>query len=207
MGGAVYGTIQVIPPQGALVRNTDCCEEGVVDRSRRCQYGQSRPFRLRHPADRAGVNATIASAAYGGTDECCDPDSDYYTTRDSRYTHSQLNRPTFDIVWGSQTSQPPTATGMSAAAAISEPPNPDDGAQRHPVPLDAPDVALRGQRLLTYGEKRLCREEAGTIQEPGRARPTDQPHRPQMDCQAPEIKVRQPSTPLLVNELADAGWS
>ncbi len=27
------------------------------------------------------------------------------------------------------------------------------GAGRHPVPLDAPDVVLRGQRLLAYGER------------------------------------------------------
>ncbi len=39
-----------------------------------------------------------------------------------------------------------TTRGMSAAAARSDPPNPDgdghSGTQRHPVPLDAPDVAL-----------------------------------------------------------------
>ncbi len=67
-----------------------------------------------------------------------------------------MNRLTFDIVWGSQPSRPMTATGMSAAAGTSDPPNPDgdgySGAQRHLVPLDAPDVALRGQRLLAYGE-------------------------------------------------------
>ena len=39
--------------------------------------------------------------------------------------------------------------------------NASQGARRQPVPLDAPDVALRGQRLLAYGE-RLRREEAET---------------------------------------------
>ncbi len=39
-------------------------------------------------------------------------------------------------------------------------PDPCYGAQRHPVPLDAFDVDLRGQRLLDYGE-RLCQEETG----------------------------------------------
>ncbi len=44
------------------------------------------------------------------------------------------------------------------------------GARRHPVPLDAPDVALRGQRLLAYGE-RLRREEAEAVNPAaGRAR-------------------------------------
>ncbi len=99
-----------------------------------------------------------------------------------------------------------TATGMSAAAATSEPPHPDgdgySGAQRHPVPLDAPDVVLRGQRLLAYGE-RLRREEAEIIQEPGRARPTGRPQRPPMDRQAPEVRVRQTRAPLLVDQLAD----
>ncbi len=47
-----------------------------------------------------------------------------------------------------------TATGMSAAAAW----QPGEGdnysrSQRHPVPLDAPDVALRGQRLMAYEER------------------------------------------------------
>ncbi len=100
------------------------------------------------------------------------------------------------------------ATGMSAAAAIPDPPNPDgDGyseVQRHLVPLDTPDVALRGQRLLGYGD-RLRHKEAEIIKEPGRPRPIGQPHRPLMDHQAPNVRVRQPRTPLLANRLADAG--
>ncbi len=74
-------------------------------------------------------------------------------------------------MWGSQQSRPMTATGMSAAATS----DPDgDGysrTQRHPVPLDAPNVALQGQRLMAYGE-RLRREEEQITQESGRARPT-----------------------------------
>ncbi len=31
------------------------------------------------------------------------------------------------------------------------------GTGRHPVPLDAPDVALQGQRLLAYGEREVAR--------------------------------------------------
>ncbi len=70
-----------------------------------------------------------------------------------------------------------TATGMSAAASTSDPLNPDrdgySGAQRHPVPLDAPDVTLRSQRFLAYGERLRC-EEAEIIPGPSQARPTSQ---------------------------------
>ncbi len=81
-----------------------------------------------------------------------------YSSRDSWCTQSQTSRPTYDVVWGSQQSRPMTATGMSTAAAWH--PEGDDYSrtQRHPVPLDAPDVALRGQRLMAYKE-RLRREE------------------------------------------------
>ncbi len=99
-----------------------------------------------------------------------------------------------------------TATRMSAATMTSDPPNPDgdgySGAQPHPVPLDAPDIALRGQRLLAYGE-RLRSKEAEIIQEPVRDRPMGRPHRPLMDRYNPEVRVRQPRAPLLVNQLAD----
>ena len=101
MGGPVSGTRQMLPPRGplaTLARETDCCDEGIVDQSRQYLYSKSRPLRLRHPADHTGVNAMITSAAYGGTDECYDPDSDCYASRDPWYTQSQTNRPMFDIV-------------------------------------------------------------------------------------------------------------
>ncbi len=49
----------------------------------------------------------------------------------------------------------PVLTGPGEESAL-------HGTGCHPVPLDAPDVALRGQRLLGYGE-RLQREEAETF--------------------------------------------
>ena len=56
--------------------------------------------------------------------------------------------------------------------------NASQGARRQPVPLDAPDVALRGQRLLAYGE-RLRRDEAETGNPgAGRARHPARPRRP-----------------------------
>ena len=148
MGGAVSGIRQMIPPQGPLARETDCCDEGMVDRSQQYPNSESRPFRLRHPADRVGVSAAISGAAYGGTDECCDPDSNYYASRDPWYTQSQANRPTFDVVLGGQMSRPMTAMGMNAAAVTSEPPPP-----RIPMvmALLGPSVTLCPARPKTAG--------------------------------------------------------
>ncbi len=50
--------------------------------------------------------------------------------------------------------------GMSAAAACQSERDDYPRSQRQPVPLDAPNVALRGQGLMAY-EKRLRREEGG----------------------------------------------
>ncbi len=65
--------------------------------------------------------------------------------------------------------------GINVTATPADPPPQKedcrDGAQRHPVPLDALYVTLRGQRLLAYGE-RLCRGEAGiAAAESGRDHP------------------------------------
>ena len=97
-----------------------------------------------------------------------------------------------------------TATGMSAAAAWH--PERDDCSitQRHPIPLDAPDVALRGQRLMAY-EERLRREEGQVSQESGRARPSNRSYRPPMERLGAEVRVRRPCTPLLVDRLAEDG--
>ena len=111
------------------------------DRSQQSRYGESRPFRLGHPTGRAGASATVTRATCGETDDCCEPEGDCYSSQGPWYTQSQMNRPTFDVVWGSHQSQPMTATGMSAAAAWH--PEGDDYSrtQHHPIPLDAPDVA------------------------------------------------------------------
>ncbi len=75
--------------------------------------------------------------------------------------------------------------------------------QRQPVPLDAPDVALRGQRLMAY-EERLRREEGRASQEMGQARPINRQQRPPVDRMGPAAGVRRPRTPLLVDRLAEA---
>ena len=69
------------------------------------------------------------------------------------------------------------------------------GARRQPVPLDAPDVALRGQRLLAYGE-RLQREEVETVNPAaGRARHPARPRRPVARQQWPEAAERRMPAP------------
>ncbi len=82
-----------------------------------------------------------------------------------------------------------TVTGISAAATSDPDGDGYSGTQRHPVPLDAPEVALRGQRLMAYGE-RLCRKEEEIAQESGRAHPTGRPHRPLMEQLATKVRVR-----------------
>ncbi len=61
---------------------------------------------------------------------------------------------------------------MNAAAAWQLEGDDYSRSQRQPVPLDAPDVALRGQRLMAY-EERLRREERRASQETGQARPSN----------------------------------
>ncbi len=52
------------------------------------------------------------------------------------------------------------------------------GARHQPVPLDAPDVALRGQRLLAYGERLRRKEIEAGNPGAGRARPPARPRQP-----------------------------
>ncbi len=66
------------------------------------------------------------------------------------------------------------------------------GAGHHPAPLDAPDVALRGQRLLAYGE-RLRREE--TEAAAGHAHHLARPRQPMARQQWPEAAERQMPMP------------
>ncbi len=154
VGGAVSGTRHLVPPRGPLGRESDCCEEEMNERSQQSRYGESRPFKLGHPEGRAGASATVTCAMYGEADDCCESEGECCSSRDPWYTQSQTSRPTYNVVWGSQQSRPMTAIGMSAAAAWHLEGNAYSRTQRHPVPLDSSDVALRGQRLMAY-EARL----------------------------------------------------
>ncbi len=107
----------------------------------------------------------------------------------------------------------PTTVHMMSAASVPADlalanRDPFYGAQHHPVPLDAPDVALRGQRLMAYG-KRLCREETDIeVVEPGCAHHPARPHRPMAGHQLPEVadrnKLRLPW--LLMQEKTSEQW-
>ncbi len=139
-----------------------------------------RPFQLGHPAGRAGASATVTRATYEEAEDCCEPEGDCYSSRDPWYTQSQTSRPTYDVMWGSQQSRPLAATGTSATTAWQSEGDDYSRSQRHPIPLDAPDVALRGQRLMTYKE-RLMREEGRASQETGWARPSNRSYRPPVE--------------------------
>ena len=148
VAGAVSRNRSLLPPRGLLGQDIECYDEEMNDRSQQSRYGESRPFRLEHPVGCAGASATVTRATYEETEDCREPEGGCYSSQDPWYTQSQTSRPTYDVVWGSQQSRPRTATGVSAAAAWH--PEEDDysRSQRHHVPLDAPDIALRGQRLM-----------------------------------------------------------
>ncbi len=134
------GIRSLLPPRGPLGRDIECCDEEVNDRSQQSRYGESRPFRLGHPGGRAGASATVTRARYEETEDCCEPEGNCNSSRDPWYTQLQTSRATYDVVWGSQQSRPRIATGMSAAAAWHPEGDGYSRSQRHPVPLDAPDV-------------------------------------------------------------------
>ena len=124
--------------------------------------------------ERAPVNHANSSVKAYGTDrnhatDYGEPEADCYLARYPWHTQSQSGRPCPETVWGYRTAM---SRSVPAPSAVIEPSRPNviapgeesafPGARRHPVPLDAPDVALRGQRLLAYGE-RLRWEEAEAV--------------------------------------------
>ncbi len=92
------GTRRLVPPRGPLDRDIECCEEEMNDQSQQSRYGETRPFRLGHPAGRAGASATVTRATYEETEDCCEPEGDCYSSRDPWYTQSQTSRPTYNVV-------------------------------------------------------------------------------------------------------------
>ncbi len=63
VGGAVGGVRYFVPPHAALAEETDCRKERMTDYSRPREYSESRPYRIRHPVNRASTSAIISSAA------------------------------------------------------------------------------------------------------------------------------------------------
>ena len=166
VGAAVSGTRRLVLLRGPLGRDLDCCEEEMNDRSQQSRYGESRPLRRGHPAGRASANATVTHAMYGEADDCCGPENDCYSSRDPWYMQLQTSRPTYDVVWGSQQSRPMMATGVSAAAVWHPKGNDYSKSQLHPVPLGAPDVALRGHGIRGKTKARRGTDQPGVRQGP-----------------------------------------
>ncbi len=91
-----------------------------------------------------------------------EPEVDGCIVRDPWPTQPQSARPCPEAVCGYCTVMSrsvPESDRVSAAAPREE--NVSQGARRQPVPLDAPDVSLRRQRLQAY-EERLRQEEVET---------------------------------------------
>ncbi len=151
---------------------------------------------------RASLGATAYSAERNQAADYGDPETNYYVDRDPWYTQSQSGRPCPETVWGYRKTMPrsvPAPNAMTEPArsvlAAQGEESTIRGAGHHPVSLDAPDVALRGQRLLAYGE-RLWWEEAEVINPaPGRARHPARPHRTMARQQWPEAAEREMPAP------------
>ncbi len=109
----------------------------------------------------------------GHTEDYREPEVDYYVDRDPWYTQSQLGRPCPETLWGHRMAMPRSVPALNAVPVPAYPAPADPvpmegdlirGARCHPIPLHVPDVALRGQQLLAYGERLLQEEtEAGII--------------------------------------------
>ncbi len=166
VGGTVLGTVggnrRLVPPRMLLVEDAECREERILNSSSLRACDEPRLYGERVPA----TNASSGVTTYGVDRSCAadygEPEMDGYIARDPWYTQSQSGRPCPETVWGYRTaisSNVPESDRANVVAPREE--NAFQGARRQPVPLDAPDVALRGQRLLAYGE-RLRREEAET---------------------------------------------
>ncbi len=130
---------------------------------------ESRLYKGRAPVNHASLGATAYSAERNHAADYGEPETNYYLDRDPWYTQSQSGRPCPEAACKYCTTMPRSAPMSNAIIEPARPvltaPGEEStipGARRHLVPLDAPDVALRGQRLLAYGE-RLRREEAEAV--------------------------------------------
>ncbi len=173
-----------------------------MDSSSQRASEEPRLFRERAPVNHASLSATAYSAERSHATDYDEPETTYYVDRDPWYTQSQSGRPCPETEWGYRTTMPrsvpmPNAM-MEPACPILVAPGEEStihGAGRHPVPLDAPDVALQGQRLLAYGEW-LRQEEAEVVNlAAGCARHPARPCRPMARQQWPEAAERQMAVP------------
>ncbi len=173
------GSRRLTQPRVLLVEDTECREGRILNTSSWRAGDESRLYRECAPVTNASSGATMYGAERNYTADYGEPEVDGCIVRDPWPTQSQSGRPCPEAVWGYRTTMSrsvPEADRVSAAAPREE--NVSRGARRQPVPLDAPDVALRGQRLQAY-EERLRREDGETGNPgAGRARHPARPRRP-----------------------------
>ncbi len=153
----------MVPPRVILVEDAECCDGGRRDPASQRTSDESRSYRECAPVNHASVGATAYSAERNHTADYGQPENNYYDNyydRDPWYLQSQLGRPCPEAVWGYRTAMPRSAPAPNVVIEPTRPvmtvPGEEGtirGARHHPVPLDAPDVALTGQRLLAYGER------------------------------------------------------
>ena len=158
----VGGNRRSVPPRVLLVEEAGCREGRILDASSLRACDEPRLYRERAPVTNASSGVTTYGVDRSCTADYGEPGMDGYIVRDPWYTQSQSGRPCPETVWGYRTAMSrnvPEPDRANVAAQREE--NASQGARHQPVPLDAPDVALRGQRLLAYGE-RLRRDRAET---------------------------------------------
>ncbi len=179
VGGAMGGNRRLAPPRMLLVKDAECHEGRILDSSSLRACDEPRLYRERAPVTNASSGVTTYGVDRSCTADYGEPEIDGYIARDPWYTQSQSGRPCPETVWGYHTVTSRNVFKPDRPNVIApEEENASHGARCQPVPLDAPDVALRGQRLLAYGERlRWVEIEAGHPGA-GRACHPDRPRRP-----------------------------
>ncbi len=145
VGGAVGGSRRLAPPRGLLVEEANYREGRMLDNSSLRACDEPRLYRERAPV----TNASSGVTAYGVERSCAadysELEADGYVARDLWHTQSHPGRPCPEAVWGYQTAmsrEVPEPDRHPVPAPREE--DASHGARRQQVPLDAPDVALRG---------------------------------------------------------------
>ncbi len=162
-----------------FVEEADYREGRILDTSSLRACDEPRLYQERAPVTNASSGVTTYGVERSCTTDYGEPEADGYIARDPWYTQSHPGRPCPETMWGYRTAMSrdvPDPDRHAVPAHRDE--DASQGARRKQVPLDAPDVALRGERLLAYGE-RLCQEEVETGNSgAGRAHHPARPHRP-----------------------------
>ena len=202
IGGTVGGSRRLVPPHVIRVEDAECCDERIRDPSSQRASEEPRLYRERAPVNHVSSSTSVYSAERSHATDYGEPEASYYVDRDPWYTQSQSGRPCPETVWGYRTTMP---RSVPAPNAMMEPARPIlvaageesmiHGAGRHPVPLDASDVTLWGQRLLAYGERLRLEEGEAVNPAAGRARHPARPRRPMARQQWPEAAERQMAAP------------